>query len=216
MMPPPWAVHLAEGTMTPHWCAAGWLAAALIVAASARKLADEEVPRLGVLTAVFFVGSQIHLPVLGVGSAHLLLNGVAAAVLGKRVGVAVAVGLALQALLFAHGGFTTLGVNVVVYTLPAWAGLSLVRGMNRFRNAPRGWLLAGGFAWGAAVAAGTVALNGLALHLGGDGVAKDAAGVVMLTNLPLIAVEGVAVAFVAVSLHRAVGSGNTSSNGTSH
>jgi cobalt/nickel transport system permease protein len=97
--------------------------AAGLVAVASWRIGETEIPRIGVLTAAFFVGSQIHLPLGGV-SAHLLLNGLLGVVLGLRAGLAIAVGLLLQALLFGHGGVTALGVNIAVYAPPAMlAGL---------------------------------------------------------------------------------------------
>ena len=49
-----------------------------------------------------------HFPV-GVGSAHLILNGLLGVVLGRRAPLAVAVGITLQSFLFDHGGRTMIG-----------------------------------------------------------------------------------------------------------
>jgi ABC-type Co2+ transport system permease subunit len=112
------AVHISDGVLRDPVWVGGWIAAAAVVAWSAWRVRDQEVPRIGVLTAAFFVASQIHLR-LGPTSVHLLLNGLLGVVLGRRAPLAISVGLLLQSLLFEHGGKTTLGVNVVVYSLPA-------------------------------------------------------------------------------------------------
>ena len=121
------AVHISDGILLTSWQLLGALLALAMLASSARHLSDDEVPRLGVMTAAFFVASQIHLPVGGVGSAHLLLNGLMAVVLGRRAAVGIAIGLAMQMLLFGHGGWGTLGVNFVVYTLPILGVRPLLR-----------------------------------------------------------------------------------------
>ena len=123
----PFAVHISDGVLLTSWQLAGAFAAVALLFWSARRVGEDEVPRLGVMTAAFFVASQIHLPVAGVGSAHLLLNGLMAVVLGRRAAVAIGVGLTMQALLFGHGGWNTLGVNFVVYTLPTLAVRPLLR-----------------------------------------------------------------------------------------
>ena len=120
-LPPMFAVHLSDGVLSMTTCVLGFVLAGQLVALAVRGMRDEAIPRTGVLTAAFFVASQIHLP-LGVASVHLLLNGILGVVLGRRAALPIAIGLALQALLFAHGGVTSLGVNVCVYTLPALAG----------------------------------------------------------------------------------------------
>ena len=70
------------------------------------------------LTASFFVASQIRVPA-GPTSVHLLLGGLVGIILGRRAVLAVAVGLFLQALLFGHGAFSALGVNICVMSIPA-------------------------------------------------------------------------------------------------
>ena len=115
------AVHLSDGVLSVTTCVLGFVLAGLLVAVGVWGMRDEAIPRTGVLTAAFFVASQIHLP-LGVASVHLLLNGILGVVLGRRAVLPIAIGLTLQSLLFAHGGVTSLGVNACVYTLPALAG----------------------------------------------------------------------------------------------
>jgi ABC-type Co2+ transport system permease subunit len=112
------AVHLSDGVIAGPWLVAGWVLAVGIVAIASWRVGDADVSRIGVLTAAFFVGSLIHLKLGGV-STHLLLNGLLGVVLGVRAGLAIAVGLVLQSLLFGHGGVTTLGVNIAVYAPPA-------------------------------------------------------------------------------------------------
>lgn len=112
------AVHISDSVLSLPWTVGGWVVAGILVAIGVWRVDDRDIPRLGVLTAAFFVASQIHLRV-GPTSVHLLLNGIVGVVAGRRVGLVTSVGLALQALLFAHGGVVTLGVNVAVYTLPA-------------------------------------------------------------------------------------------------
>src|SRR5205085_10423419 len=115
---PLWAVHISDGVLTGPWCVGGFLVAALLAVLGAERIRDEEIPRVALLTAAFFVASLIHLPV-GPTSAHLLLNGLVGVVLGRRAGLAIPVGLFLQAALIGHGGFSTLGINACVMTLPA-------------------------------------------------------------------------------------------------
>jgi len=82
------------------------------------RVRDEEIPRIALLTSAFFVASLIHVR-LGPTSVHLLLNGLVGVILGWRAGLAIPVGLALQAVLLGHGGFSTIGVNASVMTIPA-------------------------------------------------------------------------------------------------
>ncbi|MGH9677227.1 MAG: energy-coupling factor ABC transporter permease, partial [Candidatus Acidiferrum sp.] len=52
-------------------------------------------------------------------------------ILGWRSGIAIALGLCLQAFLLGHGGSTTLGVNTCVMTIPALLAGSAFRTFNR-------------------------------------------------------------------------------------
>jgi len=143
------AVHLSDGVLAPSWLAGGYALAAALVGTSLWRIGDRAVVRVGLFTAAFFVASQVHLPV-GVGTVHLMLNGVVGVVLRRFAPLAIAVGLFLQALLFGHGGPTALGVNICVLSLPALAagyGYPLLRRAT-FRGT--GALLAAS-AWLAAV-----------------------------------------------------------------
>ena len=72
------------------------------------------------------MASSIHVK-LGVTSVHLLLNGLVGVILGRRAPLAILIGVTLQALLVAHGGVTTIGVNASVQAIPALACWGLFR-----------------------------------------------------------------------------------------
>jgi cobalt/nickel transport system permease protein len=150
----PFAVHIPDGNvLTPSWLIAGYVLSGILVWVAAWRIQDEEIPRVALLTAAFFVASLMHVPVPGLpSSAHLLLNGLLGVVLGRRAPLAIALGLLLQAVLLQHGGLTTLGVNCCVMALPAllaWQMFATVQRLPRWRNpAPRGVLVAGAvLAW---------------------------------------------------------------------
>jgi cobalt/nickel transport system permease protein len=127
---PLFAVHIADGVLTVPWLAGGMVLAGLLALLGAWRIREEEIPQVAVLTAAFFVASLIHVRV-GPTSVHLLLNGLVGVVLGRRAGLAIPVGLFLQAALIGHGGFTTLGVNSVVLTVPALLAWLLFAGLRR-------------------------------------------------------------------------------------
>jgi len=117
-MTPPFAVHLSDGLLAWPWWAGGFALLAALLALDSLRLTDRDIPRIGVLSAAFFVASQVHLP-LGGMSVHLLLNGLLGVVLRRRATLAIAVGLVLQSLLFGHGGITLIGVNGCTMAIPA-------------------------------------------------------------------------------------------------
>jgi cobalt/nickel transport system permease protein len=114
----PWAVHLSDGVLSWPWLAGGFALIAVLALAAAYRVRDEEVPRIALLTAAFFVASSIHLK-LGPTSVHLLLAGLVGVVLGRRAPLAILIGVAMQAAFIPHGGFTTIGVNACIQAVPA-------------------------------------------------------------------------------------------------
>jgi ABC-type Co2+ transport system permease subunit len=123
------AVHISDGVLTTPWLAAGFVLAALLLALASWRIRDEEVPRVAILTAAFFVSSLIHIRV-GPTSIHLLLTGLVGVMLGRRAPLAIFVGLLMQVLLIGHGGYSTIGVNTCVMTLPALASFAIFRSMH--------------------------------------------------------------------------------------
>jgi len=117
------AVHISDGVLTWPWLAGGFAVAACLVFAALWRLRDDEIPRIGVLTAAFFVTAIIRIPLPGV-TIHLLLSGLIGVILGRRAALTIFVGLLLQKILTEHGGYYTIGINTCVMTIPAllsWA-----------------------------------------------------------------------------------------------
>ena len=135
MTPPLLAVHISDGVLLWPWLAGGFAIAACLLAWSAYRVSDSEIPYIGLLTAVFFVASQIHVRV-GPSSVHLLLNGLVGIILGRRAVLAIAVGIFLQAQLFMHGGFYSLGVNICVMSIPALLARPMFSAVSRPSNCP--------------------------------------------------------------------------------
>src|SRR5438132_3763079 len=115
---PLFAVHISDGVLQTTWLAGGFVVAVCLAVVGCWRVRDEEIPQIALLTAAFFVASSIHIKV-GPSSWHLLLNGLVGVLLGRRAGLAIPIGLALQAALLGHGGLSALGVNTCVLLLPA-------------------------------------------------------------------------------------------------
>jgi len=197
------AVHISDGALRSEWIAVGWLALVAMVSLGIRKLDEREIPRLGLLTAALFVASQIHFRV-GVGSVHLLLNGLAGVILGPRAVVAVAVALAFQALLFAHGGLTTLGINGSVMGVPAvlvgWLFPTIYRVITKNGRRAK-WVGVIGAATGFLAGLLTVALNVLVVWFGIEG-GESVAVMIFGLYLPVILVEAIGTGIIVGYLHR--------------
>ena len=191
------AVHIADGLLAWPWLLGGAVLAGVGVALACWKIDQAEIPRVGVLSAVFFVASQVHVP-LGFVSVHLLLNGLVAAVLRRRAALAIAVGLFLQAVLFGHGGLTTLGVNTCILWWPALVGAVLLRAMAR-RVKP----FVAGAVCGIVTSTLTVLLNAVVLWLGGVADFQNVAVISFVSHLPVIGIETVLVGFIVQTFAKA-------------
>lgn len=181
------AVHLGDGALSAAWVASGFVGMVVLLAVALYRVREDEVPRIGVLTAAFFVASSVHIKLAVLPtSVHLILNGLVGVVLGRRAPLAVAVGLGLQYLLLQHGGLTTIGINTCIVGVPALAA-GLLYPLLRRAGVPafvRGALLGGG------AVAGAVVLNFLALLLGGKEDWERLAQLVLLAHLPIVVIEG--------------------------
>ena len=105
-------MHIADGIVSGPVIGAGFAGMALLAAATMRDVEMDEIPKLSVAAAVFFVASFIHIPLV-VASIHLILNGLVGVILGKRAFVAIMLGVILQSF-FGFGGVTVIGVNAVM------------------------------------------------------------------------------------------------------
>jgi cobalt/nickel transport system permease protein len=139
---PLFAVHIADNVLTDAWWLGGLAGAGLLLVLGAWRLHEEEIPKIALLTAAFFVASSIHVRVPPT-SAHLLLNGLVGVILGRRAGLAIVVGVTMQALLLGHGGYTTIGINSCVMALPALFAWQLFNGLQRLPWLEQPWFRSG-------------------------------------------------------------------------
>lgn len=192
-----WAMHISDGVLTAPWLAAGFALAGLLALVAAYRVRDEEIPRIAVLSAAFFVATLMHLP-LGFTSVHLLLNGLVGVVLGRRAPLAILIGLTLQAFLLGHGGFTTIGINTCVMTLPALLAAVLFYATRRLPWFGRSgnaltWLC--GCLLGMISVLATLALQAAVLHWGGAERWPLIVQAVFYAHLPIVALEGIVLGF---------------------
>jgi cobalt/nickel transport system permease protein len=183
-------MHISDGVLPLSVTIGGYVASAGLAAWSARRTRNQDLPKVAVVTAAFFVASLIHIP-FGPTSAHLLLPGLAGALLGPAAFLSIGLGLLLQSLLFQFGGLTALGANALMMGLPAVACgwfFQNFKGRTQFRQA-----LVGGLAGATGTALAAIILAILLVTGGEDffGVAKIA----LLAHVPVIIIEGVVSAF---------------------
>ncbi|MBQ7617822.1 MAG: cobalt transporter CbiM [Desulfovibrio sp.] len=111
-------MHVAEGVLSPAVLGTGAVLTALGTTLGLRNLDYEKLLTTGILAAVFFVASLIHIPI-GVSSAHLLGVGLLGVFLGWAAFPAILIALFLQAFFFQYGGLIVLGVNTLNMALAA-------------------------------------------------------------------------------------------------
>ena len=183
-------MHISDGVLPISVTVGGYAASAALAAWSARRTRSEELPKVAVVTAAFFVASLIHVP-FGPTSVHLLIPGLAGALLGPSAFLAIGLGLLLQSMLFQFGGLTALGANALMMGVPALlCGVFFQRLKGRSR---RRQSIIGGFAGALGTTLAGILLA-LLLATGGEdffGVAKIA----LAAHVPVIVIEGLISAF---------------------
>jgi len=225
-----WGVHISDGAVSTSAIGLGWLWAVGLLAWSLQRVPETVIPKLAVWSAVFFVASQVHIRLIGVTSVHLLLHGVLVVRLSWLALPAILTGLVLQLILFAHGGWTTLGLNFCLYAIPALLAAGLLRMLSgRMQSNPWARAILGAGV-GFLTAAGTIGLNVIVLSVAALNSVAELAQVIALAHAPVLLLEVILTALVLMvdrskpisvngSQRNEVAdspTGFTSSNGTSH
>ena len=112
------AMHMSDGLVNaPTSLLFGVIAAiglTICVTKARADLDDKTAPMAGLVTAFVFAVQMINFPILPGASGHLLGGAVVAILVGPWVGaLCISIVLVVQALLFADGGLTALGMNIV-------------------------------------------------------------------------------------------------------
>ena len=179
-------MHISEGILSGPVLISGAVMAATGVGIGLKKLDYDQIAKAGMLSAAFFVGSLIHVPI-GPSNVHLILNGLVGILLRWGAFPAIFVALILQGVFFQYGGLTTLGVNTLVMALPAVL-CSLVFGGMLYKGARA--------ATAAAFLCGSLSVLLSGFMVGASLVFTEtnfweAAGLILAAHLPLMFVEGI-------------------------
>ncbi len=191
-------MHLMDGVLPLPVVAGGFVGAGALCAWSAYKIKDEEIPRIAVFTAAFFVASLIHIKT-GPTSVHLVLNGLVGVVLGRRCCLAFPIGLFLQAVLQENGGVSVLGVNTCIFAIPALVSWRLYHFLCRWNEH---WRFAAGVISGAMGVLLSAFLVAIALRFIGEGF-DSIAKFVFLAHIPVMLIEGAMTGLIVQFLARA-------------
>lgn len=109
-------VHMPDGFLTLTIAVPAFIVTALFWAIALKKikLTEQQIPMMGLLTALFFAAMFMNFPLIGPTTAHLLGGAAIGLILGPFAGlISISIILVLQALLFGDGGLIVLGANVL-------------------------------------------------------------------------------------------------------
>jgi cobalt/nickel transport system permease protein len=170
-------VHIPDGFINaPTSLAAGAAAAGGVgvsLRRAARTLQDRQAPLAGLVAAYIFAVQMLNFPVAAGTSGHLLGGLLAAVLVGPWAGaLCVSVVLLVQAL-FADGGLTALGLNIINMALvTAWGGYAIFLLLRRFLPASKsGVTISAGVAAGISVVLASLAFV-VEYAIGGTGGAS--------------------------------------------
>jgi cobalt/nickel transport system permease protein len=127
--------HIPDGFLSASVTATTLVTAGVVTAYSARRahknLDERAAPNLGLATAAVFAVQVVNFPVAAGTSGHLLGGVVVAVLFGPWAGFLVMTAvLIVQALIFADGGLTALGANVLnIAGMGAIAGYAIYRSL---------------------------------------------------------------------------------------
>jgi cobalt/nickel transport system permease protein len=112
------AMHIPDGFLDAPTSLVGGLIAIIGVAfclhKTSQSLDERDIPVVGLVAAFVFAAQMLNFPIANGTSGHLMGGVLAAVLVGPYAGaLAVTVVLVVQALLFADGGLSALGLNVV-------------------------------------------------------------------------------------------------------
>ncbi|WP_207943370.1 energy-coupling factor ABC transporter permease [Actinomadura sp. KC345] len=193
-------MHVPDGFIdAPGSIAAGVVAVAGVGVAlrGARHELDDRIAPLAGLTAAFvFAAQMLNFPVAAGTSGHLLGGALAAILVGPYAGVlAVSVVLLLQALLFADGGLTAIGVNIILMALvPVIVGYLLFRLL--LRVLPKSRASVSGAAFAAAFVSVPASALAFTLVYAADGTADVSIGKVAAAMLGVHVLIGIGEALI--------------------
>jgi len=111
-------MHIPDGFISPTIAIVTFAVTAIFWVICFKKvknnLAEDQVPIMGLLTALFFAAQMVNYPIIGGTTAHLLGGAAIGIILGPFAGcISMSIIIVLQAFLFGDGGITALGANIL-------------------------------------------------------------------------------------------------------
>ncbi len=200
--------HIPDGFLSAPVSASTLAAAGVIAAYAARRargqLDERAAPALGLATAAVFAAQTLNFPVVAGTSGHLLGGVLLAVILGPWAAYLVMTAVIIvQALVFADGGLTALGANILnIGGAGALIGYAVYRSLVSLAGDGhrRRGLAAGLAAYVATVITGAAA--GLEIGLSGVAPTRLAVGAMSGVHAILAAAEAAITGFAVAALAR--------------
>lgn len=211
----PLAMHMSDGIVNAPVSVLFLVIAVAVIGVCAwrarAELDERAVPLAGLVAAFIFAVQMVNFPILPGVSGHLLGGALAAILVGPYTGaLCISIVLVVQALLFADGGVTALGTNIVnmaVIGVAAGYGMAvLLRRLTRRRWGGSVPVL-GAVAFVAALTGTVCAAMGFVLEYALGGAAQTSlptvAGYMFGTHILIGIGEGVITALTVMAVVRA-------------
>lgn len=190
-------MHIIDGVLSMPIVVATTGIAAASVFVAIKDTEEKDIPKVAMMSSVFFIGSFIHMKI-GPSSVHLLLNGIIGLILGRKTTLGVAAALILQLLLFQYGGLSSLGANIITVSIPAIIVGSIFRKkIYNSDKSPYIWgFLSGSISVILSVAMIVLLLLESNLRFGLGLISPVKA--IVLAHIPLMIIEGIVTGFAVV------------------
>lgn len=196
-------MHLADGVLSLPTLAISAACSVAGIAMGLRRVTPQTLPVAALFAAVFFVIGTIHVPV-GVGSVHLILNGLIGLLLGWLAFPVIFVALLLQALLFSFGGIAVLGANTLLLAAPAVLAHYALRPLLKAPTPARRSLLCAGALAATIGIAGAVLFAAAMLWSTGQKALLGLIVLISAAQLPVWLIDAAVSALALASLGRAL------------
>lgn len=193
-------MHLSDGVLSMPVVIATTAVAGGMLVKSFKDIKEDEIPKISLMTATFFTFALISFPV-GPSSVHPLLGGLIGIMLGTRSTIAIFIGLLLQAVIFQHGGLTTLGMNTIMVSIPALASYVL---FSKLMKKKKNIAISAGLA-GATSVVLTVVILTIILFFSSGTYGEGFLSVInllILGHIPLAIGEGILTSIVIAFIHK--------------
>jgi cobalt/nickel transport system permease protein len=188
-------IHLEDGSFTLAWALAWWTLAIVFTGAAILLLRAKQTPdtkKIAIaafVTAAAFAVFQVQIPIFG--GIHLNLTPLIGILTGPVIGSLVVLVVNIMSAAIGHGGWGLVGANMLVNVCEVIVSYFVFRGLGRITSDR---FSQAGIAAFAGLLAGNIAMIGIILVSGIQGVSQPMAHI--LTGLSLVAAVNMGVAVI--------------------